>query len=98
MRFYISKLRGICVMRYVKWYTWVGIGLVFFILTITLGKMTVFVKDVAHTEALAVDVDSAEIQSNMKMENETKESDTFTASVTIPYTNIKEVDKTVHEW
>ncbi len=85
-------------MKYIKWYTWVGIGLVFFLLTITLGKMTIFVKDVAHTEALSVVVKSEQIDTGIRMETETKKSDSFTSVKQIPFLQMEEIDIPIRDW
>lgn len=85
-------------MKYFKWYTWVGIGLVFFILTIALGKFTILVKEVAHTESLSVIVNSEQIDTGIRMETETKESDSFTSVKRVPFLQMKEIDVPIRKW
>ncbi len=85
-------------MKHIKWYTWVGIGLVFFFLTISIGKLTVYIQDVVNTEAIAVEVKSTQIETGIRMETETKEAESFTSVKNIPYTEIKAIDVPIHQW
>lgn len=85
-------------MRNIKWYTWIGIGILFFVLTLAFGKIFSKIDEVAHSEAIAVKVESKKIDQSLQMEIETKDSGSLTSMKQIPKTRIESIDVPIRQW
>src|SRR5699024_5536084 len=79
-------------MKNINWLLWIGIILVFILLTFFIGKLTMFIKDSIYMKNLSVEV-STETE-----ENEEKDVSYFHSIITIPFINQKSIDDDVYDW
>jgi len=78
--------------------TWIiAIG-IFVVLTITIGTITKTVQSVTHKEEIAVEVNSEQLDTGIRLDKESKSSNTFTSYKTIPFTKIEAIDVPIKEW
>ena len=78
--------------------TWIiAIGL-FVVLTIIIGSMSKFVQNVTHEEAIAVEINSEQIETGIRIDKESKSADTFTSYTMIPSTSIEAIDLPIFDW
>src|SRR5699024_1621016 len=86
-------------MKNINWLLWIGIILVFILLTFFIGKLTMFIKDSIYMKNLSVEV-STETEENddIRLETEEKDAGYFHSIITIPFINQKSIDDDVYDW
>ncbi len=78
--------------------TWMIAISSFILLTIMIGSTTKVVQSLTHKDALSVEINSEQIDTGFRLDQESKSSDTFTSFRTIPSTSIEEIDVPIYEW
>src|SRR5699024_7842644 len=86
-------------MKNINWLLWIGIILVFILLTFFICKLTMFIKDSIYMKNLSVEV-STETEENddIRLEKEEKDVGYFQSIITIPYIKQKSIDDDVYDW
>lgn len=86
-------------MKNINWLLWIGVILVFILLTFFIGKLTMYIKDSIYMKNLSVEVSSeAKEDGDIVLEKEEKDAKYFHSTITIPYLDNKEIDDEVYEW
>lgn len=85
-------------MRHFKWYTWLGIILLFVISTIGFAKLFDTISYLAHSDTMTVKVESEEVNHQIQLNTETKEAGKLTSIKSIPFTQVKDIDQLIKEW
>lgn len=78
--------------------TWIIVIALFLVLTITIATITKTVQSMTHKEEIAVEINSEQIDTGIRLEKEVKSANTFTSYKTIPSTKIESIDKTMNKW
>lgn len=78
--------------------TWIVIIGSFLLLTLIIGTTTKVVQSLTYKEAIAVEVNSEQIDTGIRLNKESKSAKTFTSFRTIPSTSIEEIDVPIFEW
>src|SRR5690625_4869564 len=83
-----------------KWPSWVAIISLLIVITVGIAKFTTFIQESRNEEAgsISVKFNSAQIESGVYLQTESKEAETFTSFVTYPYTKIEDIDVPIYEW
>src|SRR5699024_5599231 len=63
-----------------------------------IGVIVMEIDKVTGERAVTVEVNSKEIDANVQLETEVKESKTYSTSISYPVTNIKEIDNVIDDW
>lgn len=86
-------------MKNINWVLWIGIILVFILLTFFIGKLTMYIKDSIYMKNLSVEVSSeAKENGDIVLETEEKNAKYFHSTITIPYIDNKKADDEVYKW
>lgn len=71
----------------------------FLILSFGIGKVIQAIDGFTHDkEEIAVQVNSKQIDTGIKLKTESKESESFTSFVSYPFTEKEKIDKPIYEW
>ena len=71
-------------MRSIRWYTWVGIVILFLIATVGFIKIFNSINNMAHSDNMNVKVESEEVDHQIQLDIETKEAGDLTSVKSIP--------------
>src|SRR5699024_2829853 len=63
-----------------------------------IGVIVMEIDKVTGERAVTVEVNSEEIDANVQLETEVKESKTYSTSISYPVTDIKEIDNVIEDW
>src|SRR5699024_11506256 len=85
-------------MRSIRWYTWIGIVILFLIATAGFIKIFNSINNMAHYDNMNVKVESEEVNHQIKLDIETKEAGDLTSVKRIPFTQVKNIDLTIKYW
>lgn len=78
--------------------TWIITFGIFLVLTILIGTITKTVQMMTHKEEIAVEINSEQIDTGIRLEKEAKAAKTFTSYKTIPSTKIEAIDVPLFQW
>jgi len=85
-------------MRSIRWYTWIGIVILFLIATAGFIKIFNSINNMAHYDNMNVKVESEEVNHQIQLDIETKEAGDLTSVKSIPFTQVKNIDQTIKKW
>src|SRR5699024_827976 len=74
-------------MSSIRWYTWIGIVILFLIATAAFIKIVNSINNMTHYDNMIV-----------KLDIETKEAGDLTSVKSIPFTQVKNIDQTIKKW
>lgn len=84
-------------MKNINWLLWIGIILVFILLTFFIGKLTMFIKDSIYMKNLSIEI-STETDDDIVLETEEKDTGYFHSIITLPFMNDKNLDDNMYDW
>src|SRR5699024_4267173 len=70
----------------------------FLLLTIMIGTTTKLVQKYTYKDAIAVEINSEQIEAGIQLEKESKSADHFTSYKSYPTTSIEAIDESIHKW
>lgn len=84
-------------MKNINWLLWIGIILVFILLTFFIGKLTMFIKDSIYMKNLSIEI-STETDDDIVLETEEKDTGYFHSIITLAFMNDKNLDDNMYDW
>src|SRR5699024_1358221 len=78
-----------------SWFIMISI---FLLLTIMIGTTTKLVQKYTYKDAIAVEINSEQIEADIQLEKESKSADHFTSYKSYPTTSIETIDEPIYEW
>lgn len=78
--------------------TWIIMISSFLLLTIMIGTTTKLVQKYTYKDAIAVEINSEQIEAGIQLEKESKSADHFTSYKSYPTTSIEAIDESIHKW
>src|SRR5699024_10963135 len=90
--------RGFFTMKDISKITWIIMISSFLLLTIMIGTTTKLVQKYTYKDAIAVEINSEQIEAGMQLEKESRSADHFTSYKSYPTTSIEAVDESIHKW
>lgn len=78
--------------------TWIIMISSFLVLTILIGTSTKLMQKLTYKEAIAVEINSEQIETDIQLEKESKSADHFTSYKSYPTTSIDEIDDPIYKW
>src|SRR5699024_2772344 len=90
--------RGFFTMKDISKITWIIMISSFLLLTIMIGTTTKLVQKYTYKDAIAVEINSEQIEAGIQLEKESKSADHFTSYKSYPTTSIEAIDESIHKW
>ena len=78
--------------------TWIVIIGIFICLTLVIGTITKAVQSFTYKEELAVEINSEQIDTGIRIDKESKSANTFTSYRAVPSTSIEAIDVPIFQW
>src|SRR5690625_1312750 len=78
--------------------TWLIIIGIFLCLTLVIQTNTKNVQSMTYRKEIAVEINSKQIDTGIRIDKESKSSNTFTSYRTVPTTSIETIDVTIFQW
>lgn len=95
----VSLRKGMNMLKQVKWpLALVIISVALTVVVTFVGVIVMEIDKVTGERAVTVKVNSKEIDANVQLETEVKESKTYSTNISYPVTNIKEIDHAIDNW
>src|SRR5690625_344690 len=78
--------------------TWLIIIGIFLCLTLVIGTTTKVVQSMTYKKEIAVEINSKQIDTGIRIDKESKSANTFTSYRTVPTTSIETIDVPIFQW